>query len=133
MSFVLVNASAIENLTTTKQKYKGKVNVVVVDSVTKLNVPVIVEALFVDGATNIISQRLLFVVNGFRSQASDDQETNILTNLVLKCNWTFDVIGGLYQSVVEIPQASRTLAMLQIPTQSSSVLKMWHLRLAHAN
>ncbi|OWZ01800.1 hypothetical protein PHMEG_00026750 [Phytophthora megakarya] len=124
MSIVLDNASAlIENSTTMKPKCKGKVKFVVEDSVTKLKVPVIVEALFVDGTTNILSQRLLFVENGFKSQTSDYQETNTLADPVLKCNWKFDMVGGLYQSVVEILHASRTLAVLPISAQSSSTIK----------
>ncbi|OWY99669.1 Gag-pol Polyprotein [Phytophthora megakarya] len=48
-----------------------------------------------------------------KSQTSDDQVTNTLANPVLKCNWKVDMVGGLYQSVVEIPQASRTLTTIK--------------------
>ncbi|OWZ07584.1 Retrotransposon protein [Phytophthora megakarya] len=87
------------------------------DAVTDKKVTICIEAPFVDGATNIFSQRLMFLQHGFKAQTSDDQETMTLSN----------------PSIVEIPHPRKTLAVLQTSTQLTSSLKLWHLRFAQAN
>ncbi|KAG6572566.1 ABC transporter G family member 31 [Phytophthora cinnamomi] len=124
----------VEKSTTLKPKFKGLVRLVMTDAITRMKVPITIEALFVDGATNILSQRLMYVHHGFKSQTSDDQESITLTNSTMKYTWKFGIVNGLYQSVVEIPRSCKVMSVLQISTSTpSSSLKLWHLRLAHAN
>jgi hypothetical protein len=121
----------VESSTTLKSKCKGLINVVMTDAVTTRKVPITIEALFVDGATNIPSQRELYLKHGYKSQTSDDQETITLTNSVMKHTWRFDIVDGLYRSLMEIPQPREVMAVMQIASttgqQSSSSLKLWHL------
>ncbi|KAE9003156.1 hypothetical protein PR003_g18451 [Phytophthora rubi] len=123
----------VEKSTTLQPKYKGLVRLVMIDADTMKKVPITIEALFVDGATNILSQRLLFLQHGFKSQTIDDQEYNTLINPTMQYSWRFDITDGLYQSMVEIPRPSKVMSVLQISTDTPSSLKLWHLRLAHAN
>jgi hypothetical protein len=104
----------VESSTTRKPKCRGLVNLVMTDAVTTRKVPVTIEALFVDGATNILSQRELYLKHGYKSQTSDDQENITLTNSVMKCMWRFDIADGLYRTLVEIPQPHEVMAVMQI-------------------
>ncbi|EEY65276.1 uncharacterized protein PITG_16919 [Phytophthora infestans T30-4] len=77
------------------------IKMVIVDAVLKAKIMITVEALFVDGATAA-------------TDMSDDQDTSTLVNPVTKHTWKFGILDGLYQSVVETPQQSKSLALLQV-------------------
>ncbi|KUF77446.1 hypothetical protein AM588_10000038 [Phytophthora nicotianae] len=123
----------IEKSTTLEPKYKGLIKLEMVDVVTKKKVPVTIEAEFVDGATNLLSQRIMFLKHGFKSQTSDDKETNRLANSPNKWTVDFGIVDGLYRADVVIPRPrKKSLAVLVATTQSTS-LALWHMRLAHTN
>ncbi|RAW41229.1 hypothetical protein PC110_g2597 [Phytophthora cactorum] len=110
---------------------KGLVIFAIVDATTKKKVWINVEALCVEGATNLLSQRALYEEYGYCAQKSEDQEETTLSNRVKHINWEFDLVGGLYQTIVEIPRSQ--LAVLQTTAQSAKSLRLWYHRLAHAN
>ncbi|KUF79528.1 5-methyltetrahydropteroyltriglutamate--homocysteine methyltransferase [Phytophthora nicotianae] len=114
-----------------KAQMKGLVKFAVVDATTKKKVWITVEALFVEGATNLLSQRTLYEDHNFCAQTSEDQEVTTLSNQVKHITWEFDMVDGLYQTMVEIPRSQ--LAVLQTTVQPARSLRLWHHRLAHAN
>uniref|UniRef100_H3H819 CCHC-type domain-containing protein n=1 Tax=Phytophthora ramorum TaxID=164328 RepID=H3H819_PHYRM len=116
-----------------KAQMKGLIKFAIVDAQTKARVWITVEALYVEGATNLLSQRKLYKEYGFFAQTSKDQEVTTLTNRVKHIAWQFEMVGDLYQTMVEVPRSQPTLAVLQTSAQPTRKLRMWHYRLAHAN
>ncbi|KAG6964976.1 hypothetical protein JG688_00007448 [Phytophthora aleatoria] len=113
-----------------KAQMKGLVKFAIVDVTTKKKVWITVEALFVEGATNLLSQRTLYEEYGYCAQTSEDQEVTTLSNRVKHINWEFDLVGGLYQTMVEIQRSQ--LVVLQTTAQPAKSLRLWHHHLAHA-
>ncbi|KAE9213995.1 hypothetical protein PF005_g9995 [Phytophthora fragariae] len=116
-----------------KVQMQGLIKFAIVDAQTNARVWITVEAFYVEGATNLLSQRKLYKEYGFLAQTSEDQEETTLTNRVKYIAWKFDIIADLYQTTVEVPRSLQTLAVLQTSAQPTRNLRMWHHRLAHAN
>ncbi|POM64845.1 Hypothetical protein PHPALM_19568 [Phytophthora palmivora] len=119
--------------TRVKAQMKGLVKFAIFDANTQKKVWITLEALHVDRATNLISQRKLYEEYGYCVHTSEDQEITTLKNCVKHCNWQFNMVGGLYQTMVEIPKPQPPLAVLQTLVQTPRSLRLWHQRLAHAN
>ncbi|KAF4043785.1 hypothetical protein GN244_ATG03655 [Phytophthora infestans] len=114
-----------------KAQMKGLVKFAIVDAATKMKVWIPVEALFVEGTTNLLSQRVLYKDNGFFAQISESQEVTTLPNRVKHIIWDFDMVSGLYQTMVGLPRSQ--LAVLQTAAQPARSLRLWHYRPEHAN
>ncbi|EGZ11399.1 hypothetical protein PHYSODRAFT_518413 [Phytophthora sojae] len=112
---------------------QGQIKFAIVDAHTKTRVWIAVEVLYVEGATNLLSQRMLYKEYGFFAQTSEDQEVTTLTHRVKHITWTFDMVGELYQTMVEVQRPQPTLAVLQTSAQPTRKLRKWHHRLALAN
>ncbi|GMF29789.1 unnamed protein product [Phytophthora fragariaefolia] len=111
----------------------GIVKFIAVDAVTGERVQISVDAVFDNGAMNLLSQRLLLMKHGFRAQISEDQQSTTLTQPLKKWVWKYDMVDGLYESMVEVRRSKTAMTVLKKSPQSGSNLRLWHLRLAHAN
>ncbi|GMF45469.1 unnamed protein product [Phytophthora fragariaefolia] len=106
-----------------KAEQHGIVKFIVVDAVTRERVQISVDAVFDGGATDLLSQRLLLKEHGFRAQISEGQQSMTLTQPIKNWVWRFDMVDGLYQSMVDVRRPKPAMTVLKKSPQSGSHLR----------